>query len=82
MAHRPKASSLHWQTEAYAYLEMNCLCGGSYPSLDEQVRRLRDESEMPYWSSEIYRKLIENANLQLHLCLLRRITRTLRETDL
>jgi hypothetical protein len=57
---------------------MQCLCGGHYPSIEEQARRLHDEAGMPEWSLPIYIGLIETINLCLMTILIEAHRRNLR----
>jgi len=56
---------------------MRCLCGGHYPSIEEQARRLQNEAGMPEWSLKNYIGLIEAINWTLFSILLDHFKRKL-----
>jgi len=41
---------------------MKCLCGGHFPSIEAQARRLHDEPGMPEWSLATYERWVEAIN--------------------
>ena len=56
---------------------MRCLCGGPYPSIEEQARRLQSEPGMPEWSVQTYVGWVEAVNEVLMMILIEQRRRSL-----
>jgi hypothetical protein len=41
---------------------MRCLCGGPYPSIEQQAQTLRNEPRAPQWPIEHYIATVEAVN--------------------
>jgi hypothetical protein len=57
--------------------DMQSLCGGPYPSIEQQARRLQSEPGMPEWSLAVYASWCEGVNAVLVLILIESFRRSL-----